>query len=79
MERCGSKTLSKLCRLRASKRLSEKECRTVFKQVAEGVRWIHNHGYCHRDLKMTNILINSQNLVKIIDFGFSSPCGDNES
>lgn len=79
MERCGSKTLSKLCRMRANKRLSEKESRTVFRQVAEGVKWIHNHGYCHRDLKMTNILINSQNLVKIIDFGFSSPCSDNEA
>ena len=79
MERCGSKTLSKLCRMRASKRLGEKEARVVFRQIAEGVKWIHNHGCCHRDLKLTNILINSQGQVKIIDFGFSSPCAENET
>lgn len=38
-----------------------------------GVQHIHNNGFCHRDIKMTNILINRDGLVKIIDFGFSCP------
>ena len=36
-----------------------------------GVREIHNKGYCHRDLKVTNMLIDQNSQVKIIDFGFA--------
>lgn len=32
---------------------------------------MHNRGFCHRDLKVTNMLINSEGVVKIIDFGFA--------
>jgi MAP/microtubule affinity-regulating kinase len=76
MERCGSKTLSKFCRTRPNKRLSDNEARYVFKQVALGVKHIHDNEFCHRDLKMTNILINREGLVKIIDFGFACPSQD---
>lgn len=71
MERGGSKTLSALCRMRPKKKLSDNEARYVFKQVVLGVKHIHDNDFCHRDLKMTNILINSNGLVKIIDFGFA--------
>lgn len=73
MERCGSKTISGFCRTRPSKKLSENEAKFVFKQIALGVKHIHEFNYCHRDLKMTNILIDSSGLVKIIDFGFACP------
>ena len=33
---------------------------------------MHDRGMCHRDLKMTNILINNKGIVKIIDFGFAT-------
>ena len=32
---------------------------------------MHGMGFAHRDLKMTNILIDESLIVKIIDFGFS--------
>jgi MAP/microtubule affinity-regulating kinase len=47
------------------------EAQYVFKQILDGVKYMHDKGLCHRDLKMTNILINSRGEVKIIDFGFS--------
>ena len=65
-------TLSKYCRRHQFKRLNDFEAKRVFKQVVDGVRYIHSMGYCHRDLKMTNILIDHLEVVKIIDFGFSS-------
>lgn len=39
--------------------------------MVAGLRHIHERGYCHKDLKLTNILINKKKKVKIIDFGFS--------
>jgi serine/threonine protein kinase len=32
---------------------------------------MHKHGFFHRDLKPENILINSNNVVKICDFGLA--------
>ena len=52
--------------------MSEQEAAGMFKQVAEGVRWVHGLGVCHRDLKLENILLHSDNAtVKIADFGMS--------
>lgn len=42
-----------------------------FRQIAEGVRYLHGQRVCHRDLKLENIIIDDRNNVKIIDFGFS--------
>jgi serine/threonine protein kinase len=42
-------------------------------QAAEGIAYIHDQGYIHRDICPRNIMITSQNVVKIIDFGLSIP------
>ena len=36
------------------------------------IAYIHAKGICHRDLKPENVLIDENNNVKIIDFGFST-------
>lgn len=71
LELCGPYTLNKYCRKQRLGRLEESEAKTIFYQIIQGVKHIHDAGYCHRDLKLTNILINSNKLVKIIDFGFA--------
>ena len=50
---------------------SEEMCRHVFKQILEAVRYVHRSGYAHRDLKLENILLDSNFNVKLIDFGFA--------
>ncbi|RCN28467.1 hypothetical protein ANCCAN_25789 [Ancylostoma caninum] len=43
--------------------------RFFFRQIVEGVKYIHSMDIMHRDLKPENILISSHNLVRIADFG----------
>lgn len=43
----------------------------VFRSIAEGVRYCHDAGVSHRDLKLDNILVNDMGEIKIIDFGFA--------
>ncbi|MDH3329989.1 MAG: protein kinase [Desulfobulbaceae bacterium] len=40
-------------------------------QVLEGLRFIHDEGIIHRDIKPHNILVTDEDTVKICDFGMS--------
>ena len=51
--------------------LKENETRFIFRQILKAFEYCHSQNIVHRDIKMENILINSENEVKIIDFGFS--------
>ncbi|CCE66077.1 hypothetical protein TPHA_0O01080 [Tetrapisispora phaffii CBS 4417] len=49
--------------------VSEKFC--IFKQVAEGLKFIHSKGIVHRDVKPENILLTKDGICKLTDFGIS--------
>lgn len=42
----------------------------VFEQVIDGFGYLEKMKLCHRDIRNNNILIDSNGVVKIIDFGF---------
>ncbi|MBF8294795.1 MAG: serine/threonine protein kinase [Bacteroidetes bacterium] len=44
-------------------------------QVAQGLAKAHEKGIVHRDVKPANILITSDNVVKIVDFGLAKLAG----
>jgi len=55
------------------KRLSENEARILFRQLVDAVRYCHSQNVIHRDLKLSNILLNTnKTAVKLIDFGLSN-------
>lgn len=50
--------------------VNEKLC--VFKQICDGVRFMHSVGVAHRDMKPENVLLSQDGVCKITDFGIST-------
>lgn len=43
----------------------------LFKQIAFGLKFMHEHDVCHRDLKPENVLLDKNGVIKLTDFGVS--------
>jgi len=55
--------------LKEKDRLVDRLC--LFKQLVQGVQYLHCHGIAHRDIKLENLLITKESKLKITDFGVS--------
>lgn len=55
-------------------KLEESEAKLLFRDVVEGVVYIHRQGVLHRDLKLDNILLTEKS-AQICDFGISVKMG----
>ncbi|KAK1333669.1 hypothetical protein QTO34_006055 [Cnephaeus nilssonii] len=56
--------------------LSERQARAAFRQVVSALRYCHQRGIAHRDLKPDNILLDEDGTWKLADFGFSRKVSD---
>jgi serine/threonine protein kinase/Tfp pilus assembly protein PilF len=45
-------------------------------QIGEALREAHHHGIVHRDIKPDNIMVNSKDQVKVMDFGLAKLKGE---
>lgn len=49
--------------------MSEKQAQTYFKQIVSALLYLKSKNLCHRDLKLENILVSSDDNIKLADFG----------
>ena len=56
--------------------ITDKITRTYFRQLIDGLEYLHNHGISHLDLKLNNILLSQDFQLKIADFDLSYITGD---
>ena len=69
MELCAGGDLLNFVRKR--KKMDEPLAKVLFKQIIEGIGYIHSKSILHRDIKLDNILLDGKGKVKIADFGVS--------
>ena len=60
------------CRLEAHSRLTEGEARGAFCQLVSALQPCHQRGVVHPDMKLSNLLFDAKNNVRISDFGLSN-------
>lgn len=53
-------------------KLNEKLAQKMFAQLVSGVSYLHSKGVAHRDLKLENLLLDSNQSIQISDFGFAN-------
>ncbi|KAF9128695.1 Cyclin-dependent kinase 10 [Mortierella sp. 14UC] len=51
------------------------EVKCLMYQLLKGIEYCHDHFVIHRDLKLSNLLLNSQGILKIADFGLARSFG----
>lgn len=69
MEYAGKDNLQNYLNLRG--KLPEPRAKNMMNSIIDAIDYLHKKNIAHRDLKCSNILINSRNQLKITDFGFA--------
>jgi len=77
LELCPQKTLLHVSKYR--KKVEEEEARYYANQITQGLNFLHSKGILHRDLKLGNMFLSDQMVVKIGDFGLASAFIDNKA
>ena len=60
--------------------LSERRTQEITYQLCQGVKYLHEFGIVHRDLKLENIMMSDRTdfaVPKIVDFGLAKIIGPN--
>lgn len=77
MELCSNGTLSEL---RSEHNFIDlDDLRKFMRQILSGVDYIHKRNVIHRDLKLSNILLTTNKIVKIGDFGLAIDVNSSEA
>jgi serine/threonine protein kinase len=66
---CGGGNLQDLLQSAPNKQLPLCQARSLFRDLIEGLEYLHTQGIIHKDIKPDNLLITSNGSLKITDFG----------
>ncbi|XP_035911040.1 testis-specific serine/threonine-protein kinase 3-like [Anopheles stephensi] len=62
--------------IQTRKRISERRSRLFFRQLVDAVQYMHEQGFCHRDIKCENVLLANPSYLKLTDFSFAKKCSE---
>ena len=77
LEYCGNETLQDRLELMGGK-FTESQGRFWIRQILQGICVVHDAKIIHRDIKLANMFITDDNVIKIGDFGFATAIEDIE-
>jgi 5'-AMP-activated protein kinase catalytic alpha subunit len=58
--------------IRKTGKFIESEARHMFSQLINALEYMHGKGFYHRDVKPSNLLVDLEFNLKVVDFGFST-------
>jgi MAP/microtubule affinity-regulating kinase len=78
MELVEGISLLDLLKSRENRRIDENESRKIFSQLVNAIAFCHSKNIIHRDIKLENIIVDSNFNLKLIDFGFGAVSPSNK-
>ncbi|XP_017328356.1 serine/threonine-protein kinase PLK3 isoform X1 [Ictalurus punctatus] len=70
LELCSRKSLAHIWKARHT--LTDPEVRYYLRQIISGLKYLHNKGILHRDLKLGNFFVNENMDLRLGDFGLAA-------
>jgi len=69
-------SVQQLCERSPNKRLSMGQARSLFSQLLDALEYLHSNSIIHRDIKLDNMLLSEDGVLKLSDFGVAARLGE---